>query len=51
MRLELVGLDHHEQDLLADEVQAFKQLCMALMATMARVRRPRRIPANSLRAA
>jgi hypothetical protein len=33
MRLELVGLDHEEQDLLADEVQAFKQLCSALMAT------------------
>ena len=34
--LELVGLDHVEQDdLLADEVQAFKQLCRALMATMA----------------
>lgn len=33
MRLELVGLDHEEQDLLADEVQAFKQLCRALMAT------------------
>ena len=34
MYLELVGLDHAEQDdLLADEVQAFKQVCLALMAT------------------
>ncbi len=33
MRLELVGLDREEQDLLADEVQIFKGVCRALMAT------------------
>jgi hypothetical protein len=35
MRLELVDLDLDEQTDIADEVQAFKQLCRALMATMA----------------
>ena len=34
LRLELVGLDHEEQDLLADEVQNFKRLVIALTATM-----------------
>ena len=33
MDLELVGLDHAEQDdLLADEVLTFKQLCLAFVA-------------------
>ena len=43
MYLELVGLDHAEQDdLLADEVQTFKQLCLALMAT-----RPKAAPSSA----
>ena len=34
MYLELVGLDHAEQDdLLADEVQTFRQVCLAIVAT------------------
>jgi hypothetical protein len=48
MCFELVGLDHHEQDLLADEVKAYKQLCRALMATMAT---PARMPCAAPRRA
>ena len=46
MRFELIGLDPEEQDLIADEVQTFKQLCLALMAT-----RPKAAPPASRRAA
>lgn len=50
MRLELVGDNHHEQDLIADEVLAFKQLCRAFMATMA-MPMPTPTPSASRRAA
>ena len=48
MCFELIGLDPEEQADIADEVQAFKQLCRALMATMAT---PARMPCAAPRRA
>ena len=33
MRFELIGLDPEEQDLIANEVQTFRQVCLAIVAT------------------